>query len=411
MNTKKASFLSIILTATLILSKLLASYLSHSLALRSDAYNSLSDLIASLTMFFGLQFASKNPTDRFKYGFYKVENFSTIIISLFIIYVGIDSLISGFNSFFNPIVLENIPFAVGVSILSIFLSALMSNFLTKTGKKTNSPSLLASGKERRGDILISSVVLIGIIFSTFHIKYLEGIIAVLISIWVIGVGCMILKDAILDLLDIAPDKKINSFIEILLNNHPKIKSFEGLRLRKAGAKVFGEVKVKILGSLDLMRTHEILEEIEKQIQKEYPEVISIMMHPEPVGYELSRIIIPIKKYVKNLKCEISNQYGKSENLLIVDISEGKNNFKEIDYFPNPYIEKKSRAGLDLSKYIVENKQFDAILTTGIGEISFNYFREKVVTIHKIPKQMNLIEVLDNLIDKKLEIFTEFTNVK
>ena len=56
--------------------------------------------------------------------------------------------------------------------------------------------------------------------------------------------------------------------------------------------------------------------------------------------------------------------------------------------------------MDSSKFLEENKYFDAILMTSVGEISFNYFREKVIKILKIPDQMTLIELMNLLIGGK-----------
>jgi len=118
--------------------------LSHSIALKAEALHSLSDVIASLTVFGGLMLA-KRKSKKFPYGLYKVENLVSIIVALAIFFAGYEIVTEALESGAEH-KLENVPITL-ISVLCVIgITFGFSRYELKVGKEINSPSLVADAQ-------------------------------------------------------------------------------------------------------------------------------------------------------------------------------------------------------------------------------------------------------------------------
>ncbi len=409
-NAQRANYISFLGTLVLVILKFIAAHYTQSIAILGDAYNSLGDFFATFISYIGLRFASKPATSKFKFGFYKAENLATLLISSFIVYVGITTIISGASTIKDPGEIFYYAFALISSVVSIIISLIMSIYMRKIGEEANSQSLIAAGTERRGDVFLSSLVFIAIFTRKYNISWLEGLIAIFIGIWLIITALGFIKESIFVLLDISPNKELEKEIKKILKENPKVKKIRDLRLRKSGPVIFGEVKAEIPKTLDLARTHEILDQIEDIIKEKHPKVVSFLIHPEPVEIEYNRILVPVKDHTRGLAAEISEHFGRAPGFLIVELGKDTG-FEVVDSFPNTYEDKKVRAGLVLGKFLIEKKEFDVFLTSSIGEITFNFFREHVKDMYKIEEGITAEKAVKRFAKNELSPIKTYTTRK
>ena len=136
-------FINLILTIfgiVLFIFKLVFSVLTNSLALQADAFDNMTDIVMYFTAFIGINFAKKKPNERFPYGFYKMENIISLIISLFIFYTAYNIILSSITSiivFFygTPNIIIFSPFVTVFLIISLFISIGITVYLKLINRK------------------------------------------------------------------------------------------------------------------------------------------------------------------------------------------------------------------------------------------------------------------------------------
>jgi len=396
---EKAALVSILVSFVLAVLKAVVGFYSGAVVLISDALDSASDVITSFAAYLGLKIAGKKATEKFPYGFYKAENLASFIISGFIIYAAILLLIKGYHRIFIIPSLSYPFITLAAAVFSGIVALLMSLYLKKKGEEINAESLIASSKDRLKDTFAAAVVFIAILCTYFRIPYAEGIITIIISLLILRIGLITVKDSVFALMDVSPSKEIEQKVRKILNSISGVEHFTELRLRKAGPFIFGQVKIKIRKSIDVARAHEISDRIENKIKKSIKQIESFTIHIEPYKSARQKIVIPISGMGKNgLNSRIMLQFGRANYFMFVETQ----NKKVIDYYikKNPYKERKIKAGLATVHFVIKEK-IDALVTKEMGEISFHALRDNLVDVYKTEGK-TARQVVNKFVNNKLK---------
>jgi cation diffusion facilitator family transporter len=395
-KARKVALVAGLTTIFFAVAKALVGFISGSIVLMADAVHSAADSFATFFAWLGLRIAQKKPTEKFPYGFYKVENITALIISGLILFAGFEIIKESINKIFALGGLNNPLIAVGVAFLDAIVMFFIGSYEVKAGKKVDSQSLIADGRESRMHLFSSTIVLIGLFARWFGIMYLEGIMGILISLFIFAVGIESAKDAIFVLMDVSPRKEIEKKVTRAIQSVSGIEEFFDLRLRKAGPFIFGETKVGIRKSVEVQRAHEFAEKVEKIVKEKVPQIDSFTIHVEPFRSNWRHLAIPVREN-DGLKSRISNRFGRSPYFLFLNLKAGQ--IKGFYFLKNPYKEKSVRAGLSAAKLIMEQKS-DVLITPEIGEISFYTLRDYLVDLYQA-KGKTAKEVIDYFIAGKL----------
>lgn len=403
---ERTALLAGTLTVIFAFLKAIVGFFSGSVVLLADAIHSGADSLSTFLAFVGLRISQKKPTERFPYGFYKAESISSLFISLLIIFAGLDILKDGIEKLFLSYKLNYPVLAVGVAFFDALVMFLVGTYEVKIGKKINSQSLISDGTESRMHIFSSSIVLIGLVSKIENIPFLEPLMGILISIFILKIGIFSTKESIYSLLDVSPNREIEGKIKEVLSNISGISGFEKLRLRKSGPFIFGEAYVKIRENLDIKRAHQISEEIERQVKEKIKEIDSFIVIPLPWKTNEKRIVVPVKEN-KGMDSEISNHFGRAEYFLIADIKGNKVVNWRIE--KNPYLGKEIRAGLAVSKWIAGEK-VEVVLTREIGMISLHFLRSNLIEVYSSYDKYAR-EAINNFIEGNLKVLEKPTKEK
>lgn len=358
--------------------KALIGYISGSIALLSDAFHSIGDAFAVLFVWVGFKISQREPTEKFPYGFYKVENIVSLIVSILIIFAGYEIAQESYKRIFISYDLKIPLLAIAVAVLDAIIIFLLGSYEVKVGEKINSQSLIIDGKESRLHIISSLLVAVGIISSFFGILGVEGIVGLLLSLLIFKVGIESVKDSVYALMDVSPSKEIEQAVKDVLNSIPDIKDFSGLRLRKSGPFIFGETNIKIKKFVEVERAHGIADKAEKKVKDIVPQIDSFIVHVEPFSPLEKKIIIPVKE--KNgLNSQIDKRFARAEFFAVLKLKKDK--IESFDFKENPFKEKEIRAGLVVAKYLLEEKP-DILITMEIGPISFHSLRDNLIEVYQ-----------------------------
>ena len=403
---EKVSALATIVTFFLAVIKLGVGLTLGSVLLIADGIHSTVDIFAIFTSWFGLKISQREPNQNFPFGYYKAENFATLIAVIFILYAGYEIILQSYKSLFSEM-----NYSLGFIILIVPLfSAIIAFFISfyekKVGEEINSQSLIANAQESRADIFSSILVLIGIGLSIMGIKYITGIIGFVIALFIIKIGLENGKIALYSLMDANLDKKISKKVEKTILTIPGVKGVNNIKIRQSGVISFGEATIKINKSIDVNRAHKITEKIEKKIKKHYPQITSFLLHVEPEKENEQILMLPIAEN-NGLDSKIINHFGRAKNFLFVSLDMKEKKILSWHIKENLFKAKKIRAGLSVSKDIMTEKPTVVILNQ-IGEIAYHTLRDNYIDIY-ITKGNSSKQVIKKFLDGELKILRKPTH--
>ena len=290
MENKKKFVAGLSITSNIILSvlKIITGIISGSLSIISEAIHSLSDLFASVLTFFSVM-KSSQPADRdhpYGHGKYEdmagfIEGLLIILAALFIIWEASKKIIFGIN-----IDTEN-NMGIIVMFVAVVLNIVVSSFLFKVAKETNSISLYADGEHLRTDVYSSLSVMLGLILiRVTGYTILDPIIAIIVAAIIFKAGYSISKKAASNLLDHSlPEGNINNIKQIIKNCSRNVTlKRNGIKARQVGPTKDIDLILQFPENTTICECHKVCDEIEKQIRLIYPNC-SISIHAEPICYK------------------------------------------------------------------------------------------------------------------------------
>lgn len=280
---QKATLISTAIAFILVTFKLTVGIISGSVAVLASAIDSLLDMVVSLFNYFALHNSDKEPDEHFNFGRRKLEPLAAVIegtiislSALFILYTAISKLVQG-----SPI--EHLDLSIGVMVASIVVTAGLVVFLHTIAKKTGNMVIEADALHYKTDLLTNAAVLIslGVIALTDY-TYIDPILGIGISIYMIYSAYPIIKEGILMLLDAALDSESVAQINKLLNSQLDISGYHDLRTRRSGSDIYLSVHVVFSISTSLYDAHMVGDRIELALKQLFPESnVYALIHLDP----------------------------------------------------------------------------------------------------------------------------------
>ena len=192
----RTSIIGIAANVLLAAFKAFVGLLSNSIAIILDAVNNLSDALSSTITIIGTKIAGKQPDKKHPMGHGRVEYISAAVIAIIVSYAGITSLIESVKKIIHPETPDYSAVTFIIVTVAIFVKIILGTYVSSVGKKTDSDSLRASGKDALFDSLISLTTLIAaVIFVIWHVS-VEAYLGVLISLVIIRSGIEMISDAV-----------------------------------------------------------------------------------------------------------------------------------------------------------------------------------------------------------------------
>ena len=261
-----------------------AYFATGSVGLLSDALESLINLIAAVVALWVLKVAAQPPDELRRFGYGKVEYFSSGIEGSLIIIAAVSICYAAVSRIINPAPLEQIGIGLVISSIATAINFFVARILLRVGKNMHSIVLEADGQHLMTDVWTSVGVVIGVGAVTLTGWWrLDPIVAVMVAINILWSGWKLIKRSVAGLIDTTVPKVMHEKIVGVLEDYcanEKIR-YHALRTRQSGSHHFVSVHVLVPGAWSVQKGHDLLEAIENDIQKQIANV-SIMTHLEPI---------------------------------------------------------------------------------------------------------------------------------
>ncbi len=261
--------------------KLFGGILSNSLALLSDSFNSLTDIITSLAIFFAVRISTKKADYDHPFGHHRAEPIAGLIVAILAAILGFEVIKNAFQGFFVPRAL-NINLLIFIIVIVSIVSKLYLYLLFKIeGKKSKSPALLASSIDYRNDILVSFSVLVGNLFGYIGYEIFDNIVALIIGGFIVYSGFKIGVENVDFLMGKVPGEEIIQRLKQKALTIEGVRELNDVKAHYLGNFIHAEIHIEVDKKLKTEESHKIAKNVQNLLQKE--EIVDyVFVHVDPV---------------------------------------------------------------------------------------------------------------------------------
>ncbi|NTV22920.1 MAG: cation transporter [Nanoarchaeota archaeon] len=278
---EKVTSRGVFLNVFLFLIKLTAGIFSGSLAVMSDAFNSLTDIISYSAIHFAVKESDRKADEGHPFGHHRAEPIAGLVVAIFAGILSFEIIKSAASGLFNPRTIAFETFAVIVLMVTMVTKFFMSRYFLKKGEELDRPAIRAAGIDSRNDVFMSSIALFGVIGQRLGVPVLDSIAAIVIAGFVFYSGYRLGVENIDYLMGKAPPKeKVDEMKKLAL----RIKGVRGLndvRAHYVGNYIHVEIHVEVDKHLDTKTSHDIGKQVQYAVEK-LKHVDKAFIHIDPV---------------------------------------------------------------------------------------------------------------------------------
>jgi cation diffusion facilitator family transporter len=306
--------------------KITVGLLFQSIAIIADAVNNLSDSAASLVTVLGFKLSGKPADAEHPYGHARMEYISGLTVSFLILFLGLQLTQSSVGKILHPETSRFNMISILVLVVSILLKLWQSLFYRKIGQLIDSTTLTATAVDSRNDILATAAVLTAILITRWTGYNLDGYMGVIVALFIIYTGARLVMDTIDPLLGLAPTRELVDSIYQKILSYDQIIGLHDLTVHNYGvAKCFASVHCEVAAEQDIMVSHDLIDNIERDFLKE--QGIHMVIHLDPVvtnDQKTNELKARVQTVINQIASSISMHdfrvvWGISHSNLIFDV--------------------------------------------------------------------------------------------
>ena len=281
-QTIKIATASIIVGVTVLALKTLAWWLTGSVALMSDALESIVNVATAIAALVAIKVAARPADQVHPYGHHKAEFFSAVLEGVMIIVAALLILREAWHGIMAPRLLDAPLEGLLINIAAGVLNAVWCGVLIRRGRALKSPALVADGHHLFADVVTSAGVVLGVTLAVMTgWAILDPILAALVALNILWSGWKVMASSLSGLLDEAvPDDVMAVIRDTISDRATGAIEAHDLRTRHAGRATFIDFHLVVDGDTTVARAHEICDRIEAALKAKLPSA-EITIHVEP----------------------------------------------------------------------------------------------------------------------------------
>lgn len=279
---KRTSIMGIVGNIFLFIIKIIVGVVSSSQAMIADAFNSASDIFNSLMTYIGNRVASKSADDDHNLGHGKAEYIYSMLISITMILVALKMLDSSVISLFKSNEYHFSFWLIVVCIVTIVTKLFLYLYTRTIGKKDNNLLVEANSKDHRNDCIVTSFNMLSVILSLYGFTFVDSIVGIGISLWIMLTGFKIFKESYNVLMDKTISIETKDKVLKIIDEYDEILKINHFNATPVGYRYQVTFSIFVDGNLSTFASHEIANKLEKEIAKKIPEIYLTVIHVNPI---------------------------------------------------------------------------------------------------------------------------------
>ncbi len=279
-SAKKVTTWGIVLNTFLFIIKFIVGILSNSVAILSDAFNSLADILSAIGIFFAVKIGRKPADKSHPFGHHRAEPIAAFTVAVFTALLGVQIIKTSIQRLIKPELSRIDALAIGVLIVTIIIKAGMHLYFKKWSKAHRSPAVTALAIDAHNDVLISSIALLGVLASYFSIPYLESIVAIMLGLWLIKIAYNLGVENVDYLMGKAPCEEMEKTIKATAKKIKGVQGIEKILSHYVGNYLHVEIHIGVDKKISLEKAHNIGDKVKAAIEQ-LTDVDHCFVHIDP----------------------------------------------------------------------------------------------------------------------------------
>jgi len=252
-----------------------------SLAVGSEAVNSLADAVYSLVIVGGIYLTTQPPDFEHPHGHERIEPFVSLFVALAIFAAGGAVLWQAGTSLLGgPVEVARGPAAVAVLVGAGVVKYLLYRYCLRVGTDRNSPALVATALDNRNDILTAGAALVGVVGAQLGYPVLDPVAAAVVAVGILYTGVEVVRDNVGYLVGAAPPEDLRAEIVRRALAHPDVEGAHDVIAHYVGPEIDVSLHIEVEGDRTLREAHDIETEVMESIRA-LPDVDDVFVHVDP----------------------------------------------------------------------------------------------------------------------------------
>lgn len=279
-----AGAVGIACNGVLFVAKLTVGLLAGSVAIMADGWNNLSDAAASIVTLLGFYLAQRPADQDHPYGHARYEYLSALTVAVLILLIGVELAESAISKILHPEVMALSGWSVMVLLGSMAMKLWMMCWFRTTGKIIDSETLRATAVDCRNDVLATGAVLAGCGIGHFFSIQIDGWIGLAVALFIFCSGIALARQTISPLLGQQADAALVEQIGRVILSHDQVLGIHDLLVHDYGpGRCFASVHAEVSAHQDPMVSHDIIDDIERDVLRELN--VHLVIHYDPVDVQ------------------------------------------------------------------------------------------------------------------------------
>lgn len=275
--------------------KILAYYLTNSVAVLTDALESTVNLVTGFTGLYALYVAARPRDEDHPYGHGKAELVSASLEGILIIVAGLIIVYESLINLQHAHTLQNLDAGMVMIGISAVVNYSLGAWCIRMGRKNNSIALQASGKHLQSDTWTTVGIILGLLLLKFTgISWIDSAVALIFAIWIIVEGVHILRETVSGIMDESDLDLVRQLIDVLngqrRNNWVDL---HNLRTLKFGNTLHVDCHLTVPWYFQIREGHAEVVALESLINESFEHQIEMFVHMDACVPPASCRICPL----------------------------------------------------------------------------------------------------------------------
>lgn len=281
-QTTKIALGSILVGLAVLALKLAAYWITGSVALYSDALESIVNVATAIATVAAVRYSALPPDQNYPYGHHKAEYFAAVVIGVLIVLAALSIFREAYVSFFNPRAIEAPLKGLLVNAAAGILNLGWATALIREGRRSRSPALAADGRHLMSDVVSSGAVILGVGLAVVTgWARLDAVLAGLVALNILWSGWTVMRESVAGLMDVAaPPDLLERIRAVIATEADGAIEAHDVRTRVAGRVTFVDFHLVVPGGMSVTCAHDICDRIESALKSEVPGA-TVTIHVEP----------------------------------------------------------------------------------------------------------------------------------
>lgn len=270
----------------LFLVKVLAYFITHSVAILTDALEGTVNVVAGLIGLYSLYIAAKPRDENHPYGHGKAEFLSAAVEGTLISIAGIVIIFESVRGLIHPKPIEKLDYGIILVAITAVVNYIVGYIGIRRGKKNNSLALIASGRHLQTDTYTTLGIIAGLILIYLTgVTWLDSVVAILFALFIMFTGYRIVRSSIAGIMDEADLEVISSLVNLM--NKKRVSNwvdFHNLRVIKYGGHLHLDGHLTVPWYFNVHEAHEEIDRFGDMVRAHFPSTVEMFIHSDGCLY-------------------------------------------------------------------------------------------------------------------------------